>query len=87
MCVGLDRYDSTNILNVFLQYLTFVRHGVCRHVEACDELHMSAASLQCLRDAPRLSATVVIRDPSLEHLPAFLDGLPPSTRLTSKPSK
>ena len=57
----------------------------CRHVEACDELHMSAASLQCLRDAPRLAATVVIRDSSMEQLPAFLDGLPPATRLTAKP--
>ena len=56
-----------------------------RHVEACDELHMSAASLQGLRDAADLAATVVIRDSSMEQLPAFLDGMPPSTRLTSKP--
>lgn len=48
-------------------------------------MHLAACSLQALEDAPRLCATVVIRDPSMMRLPRFLDAMPPATRLLSKP--
>jgi hypothetical protein len=56
-------------------------------LEACDEMHMAAASMQALREAKDLDATVVVKDRSLERLPDFLDGLPDSVRLTAKPSR
>ena len=56
-----------------------------RRLEACDEMHMAASAQQSLREARRLDASVVISDATLEHLPAFLDGLPPSVHLSAKP--
>ena len=50
-------------------------------------MHMAAASMQALREAKALDATVVIRDSSLQRLPAFLDGLPEGVRLTAKPGR
>lgn len=47
-------------------------------------MHMAASTQQSLREAKRMDATVVISDATLEHLPAFLDGLPPSVHLTAK---
>lgn len=50
-------------------------------------MHMAAASMQALREAKALDATVVVKDRSLEHLPDFLAGLPESVHLTAKPGR
>lgn len=55
-----------------------------RRLEACDEMHMAASAQQAIRDAKQLDATVVISDATLERLPDFLDGLPPSVHLMTK---
>ncbi len=48
---------------------------------------MAAAAQQALREAKDMAATVVVRAASLETPPHFLDGLPPSVRLTAKPPR
>lgn len=55
-------------------------------LEACDDMHLAASSLQALQEVPRLDATVIIRDSQMMRLPRFLDAMPPTTRLISKPN-
>lgn len=53
-------------------------------LEACDQMHMAATAMQALREAKDVDTTVVIQDYTLEQLPTFLDGLPPTYHLTAK---